>query len=248
MAYVSFIKFKSKKMTTNAMKKKDLKKIISTSKTAITNTALVFKESLSEFQDMGCFLPSSPWVGDGLVEILKPTDKPKRIIEAGAGVGPITLKIMDKMTSKDTLVVNELNPKFLNQLKDRIKTHKRYEELKSSISFLEGPIQNLEIPQEKFDYVICSLPFMNFSKELTQSIFEKLFSITSNDALMTYYEFVLIRNVSKKVSPIKRKERVREMSDYIEEVNKERRINKKIVWLNVMPINVYTLKLHPKSI
>lgn len=231
-------------MKENTMNSDDLKKAFLKTLATLKGTGLVIKESITEFQDMGCFLPSSPWVGDGLVESLKENKCPKRIIEAGAGVGPITVKIMDLMSKDDILVVNELNPKFMEKLKLRVKEHKRYEELKDQISYFTGPIQDLENPSEKFNFVVCSLPFTNFSKELTESIFNKLFDITEDDCIMTYYEFVLIRNLSKVVSPKERKERVTKMSDYLMSINnKDRRLKNKIVWKNVFPINVYTLKL-----
>jgi phospholipid N-methyltransferase len=212
-------------------------------KNLIKDNILVMKESISEFKATGCVCSSSPWAAEALIEPLTKAKSPRKIIEVGAGVGPVTVKILDILNPEDTLVICEINSKFMKTLVKRVHAHARYEELKNSITFFEGPIQELPEQNEKFNFIVCALPFLNFEKPLIQEIFYKLVSISSNSCLMTFFEYMAIRNLSKVISPADRKQRMLEIDNFLNEIYSPRKIGVKKVWLNLTPINVYTLNM-----
>jgi hypothetical protein len=74
-----------------------------------------------------------------------------------------------------------------------------------------------------------------------KEIFAKLRKISSPDTLMTYYEFIGLRKMGQTVSPSERRKRISEVSGFMES-NLEKRLNQERIWLNVPPINVYTIK------
>jgi phospholipid N-methyltransferase len=212
-------------------------------KNLIKDNILVMRESLNEFKATGCVCSSSPWAAEAMVEPLSKAKGPRRIIEVGAGVGPVTAKILDVLNPEDTLVICEINSRFMSNLKKRMQIHPRFEILKDSITFFEGPIQSLPVPEQKFDFIVCALPFLNFEKTLIQDIYNKLMSISAPSCLMTFFEYMALRNLSKVISPTERKLRMLEIDLFLNELYAPRKIGVKKVWLNLTPINVYTLSM-----
>jgi phosphatidylethanolamine/phosphatidyl-N-methylethanolamine N-methyltransferase len=202
----------------------------------------VLREYVSKFQQSGTVCSTSPWAAEKMVQPLVGKRTPKSILEVGAGTGPVTLKILDQMQAGDRLIICEINSKLMDLLKERLPEHPRFEELKNQIEYFEGPVQ--DVPETyHFDVIISALPFLNFELALVQEIFEKYRRLSSPDTVITYYEYMGLRSLSKRVSPKERKERFLALDVYLNELFQRTRIGQERVWANVLPINVYTLKL-----
>ena len=128
-----------------------------------------FVECIKTFQSTGCLFPSSPWAADEMTKELEGNRAPMKIIEVGAGTGPISIKILDKLRKDDFLVICELNPSFFEILKEKITHHENFGD---NVKLICGPIQDYN-ENHQFDFIVCSLPFLNFTVDLAKSIFDK---------------------------------------------------------------------------
>ena len=76
-----------------------------------------------------------------------------------------------------------------------------------------------------------------------EEIFDKFDRLSTDDALMTYFEYIGLRSLSLALSSNGRKRRMQEIDLYFKQVFSERDIKRRRIWMNVLPINIYTLRL-----
>lgn len=211
--------------------------------TKLPESLVFLREGITNFHHTGTFCATSKWAASALTSVLHDKRRPPlNILEVGAGTGAVTMRILDEMLEGDILVVCELNSRFMSKLKERLKEHPDYERLKGQIEFFEGPIQDL--PEgRRFDAIVSALPFLNFNLSTVIEIFDKLERLSKPETVMTYYEYVGLRRLGKIVSPPQRKARIKELDRYFGLRHRASRIGRKRVWLNLLPINIYTLKV-----
>lgn len=204
--------------------------------------SLIFlKESVVKFKEIGAILPTSDCAAEELAAPVKNPPFPKRILELGPGTGVVTIRILRNMGPDDELCICEINPTFMETLKERLEELPEYIQRREKVTFFLGPAQ--ELPEKsKFDLVVCALPFLNFDLETVKEIFAKLRRISTSETLMTYYEFMGIRRASKLLPPKTRRDRIRDIDEFFNGL-RSTRLSRRRVWLNLLPINIYRLKL-----
>lgn len=203
---------------------------------------VVLRESITQFKYTGCLWSSSKYAARALTHQLKEDRKPMRILEVGPGAGPVTVEILDRMQVGDSLTICEINPNFMAILKKRLQNDEGYIRHADRVEFFTGPVQDLPEDQQ-FDIIVCALPFLNFDLTTVKEIFAKFRRLCTESGEMNYFEYMGLRNLSKVISPPKRKMRMNEIDGYISEIQKANQIGCRKVWKNLLPINVYTLDL-----
>jgi phospholipid N-methyltransferase len=205
------------------------------------------KEGITNFHDTGTFCATSKWAAKALTNPLREIRSPQNILELGSGTGSVTIKILQDMIPGDKLTICEINPRFMGFLKKRLAANEDFIKHKQNITFFEGPVQ--ELPEKvKFDVIVCALPFLNFDVETVQEIFSKLHCLSNDDTVMTYYQYIGLRKINKIVSPPERKKRILEISRYFDNKHLKDAIAHERVWLNILPIHIYTLKLETTNL
>ena len=212
-------------------------------------------EFFRTFKETGMMFPTSKWAARAMVHPLR--DEPKRnnvvpfnkdghrqplkILELGPGTGTVTYRILENLSEGDELTVCEINPRFMSILRSNLVDKADYREHRKKITFYQCAAQ--ELPEtEKYDVIICSLPFLNFEMETVAEIFAKLRKLSHEETVMTYYEYIGLKKVGIMVSPPKRKARLSQIDRFFKSVFKQHLINREKIWANVLPINVYMLK------
>lgn len=207
----------------------------------IKDNLVFLREFLTEFQKTGSIFPTSRWAAEALTN---PIDKPRpsqNILELGPGTGSVTVQVLEKMVEGDHLTICEINPRFMKALKKKLAKNELFQRHQKRIRFFEGPAQDL--PEDiRYDVIVCAIPFLNLDVAAVHEIFEKLRKIGKENAVMTYYEYIGLRSLSKSVASKQTKQRMRELDDYLHTVTDEWCMGRKRVWLNLLPINIYTLQ------
>lgn len=207
----------------------------------IKDNIVLLKGFFEEFKNTGTAFKSSKWAAKALTNPLRTNAAAKNIIEVGAGTGPVTEEIIRDMGEEDSLTIVEINPKFMCVLKEVICKMPEYQLHKDRIQFFEGPVQ--DVPEDRqYDVIVCALPFLNFEPNLVQEIFEKFNRLGHTETVMTYYEYIGMRHLGKVVSK-SRKERLRQLEKFFREIAHRRLMHRSKVWLNLLPIYIYTLHL-----
>lgn len=207
----------------------------------LKDNLVMFLGFFEEFKNTGSAFNSSKWAARALTAPMRQGKHPKNIIEVGAGTGPVTVEIIREMSANDSLTIVEINPKFMKVLKERLDEVPDYHLHKDRITFFEGPVQ--DVPEDRrYDVIVCALPFLNFEPSLVTEIFTKFNKLGNESTVMTYYEYIGLRQLGKVVSK-SRKERVEKLEKFFSEIGHSRLMTKKKVWLNVLPIYIYTMRL-----
>lgn len=202
---------------------------------------LVFlRETIQQFHNTGAICSTSRWAAEAMTDPIRHRGLPQRILELGPGTGSVTMKILEDMMDGDTLAICEINPRFMSALKKKLETNEHFLRHKDHITFFECPAQDL--PENAcYDVIICSLPFLNFDLKTVKEIFRKLKSISTEKTVMTYYQYMGIRSLSRVVSAPERKKRMSDLDTFFDNVHQKYSTARKRVWLNLLPINIYTV-------
>lgn len=200
-------------------------------------------ESCLEFQLTGTIFPTSKWAAKAMTDPLRNEARGNRrnILELGPGTGPVTVKILADMNDEDTLTICEINPRFMAILQTILNENSDYRRHKERVRFFCCAAQ--ELPEDAtYDVIVCSLPFLNFDLKTVRQIFNKLVKLSHEKTLMTNYEYIGLRGIGKLMSPRKRRRRIYQVDRFFRRFAPNP-LKRTKVWLNVLPINIYTRKL-----
>jgi phosphatidylethanolamine/phosphatidyl-N-methylethanolamine N-methyltransferase len=204
---------------------------------------LVFlREFLLEFKTTGACFPTSKWAAQALINPLRqPGRTPKNILELGPGTGSVTLPIIRELQEGDRLTICEINPRFMKALKEKLESCPFYQRRRNQVFFFEGAAQDL--PEGIiYDIIVCALPFVNFDLQTVEAIFGKLRKISTPETLMTYYEYIGMRKLNEKISSREHRDRVAKVNGFMKDSGTLSHLHRERVWLNLLPINIYTVK------
>ena len=208
----------------------------------VKDCVVYIQEAFSEFYHTGSVFPTSRWAAMAMTRPLRGEHAPMHILEAGPGTGVVTERILKTMSDRDSLVICEINPKFMQVLKEKLSTNPDFIRHKSRVSFFEGPVQNL--PERKlFDMIVCSLPFLNFELSIVEDIFAKFTRMSTPATVMTYYEYIGLRDIGMQLSLPERRKRLQKLNEFFDSLHEKRRLAQEKVWLNILPINIYTMRV-----
>lgn len=204
---------------------------------------LVFlREFLLEFKTTGACFPTSKWAAQALINPLRRADRtPKNILELGPGTGSVTLPIIRELRDGDRLTICEINPRFMKALKEKLEGCPYFQRRRTQVCFFEGAAQGL--PEETiYDIIVCALPFVNFDLETVEAIFNKLRKVSTPETLMTYYEYMGMRKLNEKISSREHRDRLAKVNGFMKDSGTLSHLHRERVWLNLLPINIYTVK------
>jgi phospholipid N-methyltransferase len=208
----------------------------------IIKEQLVFlKEFFSEWRSTGTFFPSSRWAAEALTSPLNGRRSAQSILELGPGTGSITVKILSQMLPGDSLTICELNPRFMSALKEMLSGNIDYLRHKDKVYFYQGPAQTVPL-ELKYDLIVCALPFLNFEIPVIEQIFKRLRDVSKPETSMTYYEYIGLRNLKKLTACRGANHPIRQFEKFFTELHQKHSMTRRKVWLNPLPIYVYTLR------
>ncbi len=159
-----------------------------------------------------------------------------RVLEVGAGVGPVTEQILKKLDQKDTLVLIEVNPYFCEILREKARDW-RLSPRCPQLEIIEGDVLKYEDPR-KFDAIISALPLTNFSASWVASVFEQFDRLLVPGGSVSYFEYLIFRTVRKWAPFSDLRKRMRELERLIRAKTEGKIIRKKLVLLSLPPASV----------
>ena len=170
----------------------------------------------------------------------KPQGMPSKILELGPGTGSVTKYLLRQMGFGDSLATCEINERFMDALKDNLEEDPYFDTHRSRVSFHCCPMQQLP-ETHKYDLIVCAIPFLNFNLPLVKELFAKIAALSHENTVMTYYEYIGLRSIGKQFSLDSRRKRMRELDEFIKQVQDTHLQSKSKVLLNILPITVYRL-------
>lgn len=208
----------------------------------LKDNALFVQEFFRAFKTTGSAWPTSRWAARAMVAPLaeRPHNANSKILELGPGTGSVTEFILREMGFGDSLAVCEINERFMEALQDNLGSDPYYETHRSRVSFYCCPMQQMP-ENQKYDVIVCAIPFLNFDIPMVKELFRKIAALSHPQTVMTYYEYIGLRDIGKQFSGSARRARIRELDQLITRIQANHLQQKERVWLNMLPIKVYRL-------
>lgn len=194
-----------------------------------------FEHFLRNPKSVGAITELSDFVANSLLEPLRynMNSEGHRILEAGAGMGNITRKILELMGPKDHLDIVEIDETCCKNLEATFGNNER-------VSIHCGSILEWR-PECKYDFVVSTLPFNSFDPPTVQTIFEHYRDMSNPSGWLTYVEYIGLHKASMIFSGCKKKEALSERRAIIESFQDKFMAAKDLVYLNFLPCYIYHL-------
>jgi phospholipid N-methyltransferase len=177
----------------------------------------------------GAVAPSSRFLAKNVVKPLQnmtnpeTTSPPVNILELGPGTGALTREIVKQLRPADSLDVVELQKPFFQIIKNKYQAENVEIYLNDFMKFQ---------PEKRYGFIFSSLPYDNMPRSIIRKIWQKKLSLCSPDAYICYFKYVKFRKFK---------------CDYEKQMVDKYKQNKKFVFRNLPPANVYTLQVKEVS-
>jgi phospholipid N-methyltransferase len=204
------------------------------------------KESRRHFRATGALLPSSRFLARTLAAPLSGVRTPCRILEVGPGTGAVTRAIARRLIPGDQLDAVELNPRFVERLRLILLHDPVLIARRPQIRVIHSPVQ--ELPGEAvYDHIISGLPLNNFPVTVVREIFKAYSRLLKPDGVLTYFEYVLIRQLKSPFVGRRERRRLYRVGRVVSEYIRTYQVRRKQVLMNVPPAIVRHLHLKPSG-
>jgi phospholipid N-methyltransferase len=140
----------------------------------MSDSLLFFKKFFRHGTKIASIVPSSPWLSRATVRNVD-WAKAKVIVELGAGTGPITKVIAEKVGPETRVIVLERDPDFCKLLKERYSQIPNFDVIEGDVRDLATMLRDRGIDQ--VDYIVSGLPVPSFPKDLQRDFFRVVHDI-----------------------------------------------------------------------
>jgi len=147
---------------------------------------------LKDRKHTGAVLPSSNILAKTMTEAIARREGPKRVLEVGPGTGPFTKAILRSLRDGDEFHIVEISPVFCRRLEEKLLHPFRRQHPGIDVHLHCSPIEMATI-SGRFDYIVCGLPFNNFTPQTVRSIFRHLLSLLADGGELSYFEYAGVR-------------------------------------------------------
>ncbi|MGE3316393.1 MAG: class I SAM-dependent methyltransferase [Planctomycetaceae bacterium] len=200
-----------------------------------------FKQFRERFETTGAISPSSRFLAAAMSRPLSQAKKPIRVLEVGPGTGAVTRKIVTLLGPEDRFDLVELNESFANLLKKRFEEHPDYRRVAAQSEVHVCPIEEFPLTAP-YDFIISGLPLNNFPCDLVRRIFDVFFRLLAPGGTLSYFEYMYVRSVKRRISNGAERERLNELDGILNENIARHRIRRDWVFANFPPAWVQHLR------
>jgi phospholipid N-methyltransferase len=199
---------------------------------AVLDGLKFLKQSFRNGASVGAIWPSSKGLCEAMVRpVVDGAAGPLRVLEVGAGVGPVTSVLLQRLLPQDRLDVVELNPAFCDTL------HKRFD----GASPVAPSIHNVDVlkfePGVRYHHIVSGLPLANFPAELSEAIYERFFDLLEPDGTLIMFHHLLGREALRFFGTPKNRVRARRLME-LEEALEPLVVGSHTVVMNMPPARV----------
>jgi phospholipid N-methyltransferase len=202
---------------------------------------LFLQAAIKDIHEVGSILPSSRMVARSMTAALRQRPSPRRILEVGAGTGPITVQIAREMRLGDQLDVYEINPKLVEFLARRFEREKVFQRVRDQTQLYAAGIETIK-REPTYDIIISAIPFTAFPPTAVAEFFEVYRAILKPDGILTYIEFAFGRAILRAFAKGEEKRRLQAVDHVVNGYVKKYQFGYKFVPFNAPPARIRSLR------
>jgi phospholipid N-methyltransferase len=154
------------------------------------------------------------------------------------------------MRSEDHLVICEMNKLFLTRLKNNIEKNQDFFLNRDRIQYHEGPVEDYAAsnPESRFDLIICSLPFSNFSPEFVDRLMGIFALLLLEGGTFIFFEYVALRKLGQIFATAPVRSRMKAVDQVIDKWEKRAQqtgvVESRVALLNIPPAITFQFSYH----
>jgi len=199
-----------------------------------SGTRLFIRQARRDFLHTGAIAPSSRFLARAVTSVIASLGRPVEVLEAGAGTGALTEEILRRLPDGSHLDIYEINPIFSGHLERRFGGRER-------VSVINRKVQ--EIPAgSHYDAIVSGLPLNNFEPSLVKEILSRLFEALRPGGVLTYFEYLLIRELKSLATGRQERQRLRRVGRVTGGYLQKYEFRRDAVILNIPPAVVHHLR------
>ena len=196
------------------------------------------------FRSTGAVLPSTRYLARALVSELRKPREPGRILEVGPGTGSVTREILRTLLPEDRLDLVEINGQFVDLLRRRFQKEFDFRFYRNQVEIIHKAVEDL--PGENlYDFIVSGLPLNNFPVSQVRTIFRGYDRLLKPGGVLTYYEYVLIRQLKTPFVNRREQRRLLCVGRVVRRFIREFQIRSQRIFINVPPATVRHLRFKP---
>ena len=204
----------------------------------VSEQKLFFRQFIASFFQMGSILPSSGALAQAGVAYLAQKQGSVRVLEAGAGTGAFTRKIVPLLESGDSLDVVEISPDLMAYLQQRFKQEPDFQTKPGvEVNFINDDIRN--IGSTTYDYIIFSLPLTNFPPIMVQELLNLMTDRLKPGGVFSYVKYIFIGRLKYLFSGSNIRAEMKVKQEIIKCFADQYQLKRRAVLFNVPPTWVY---------
>jgi phospholipid N-methyltransferase len=204
-----------------------------------------FREYRRHVRSTGSLMPSSRFLAQALVSELRKHRNPGRILEVGPGTGSVTHQLVRHLLPGDQVDLVEINSQFVELLQRRFEQEWLFRSRRDQFRLVHAAVEDL--PGEGvYDFIISGLPLNNFPTAQVREIFAAYKRLLKPGGTLTYYEYVLIRQLKAPFVNRRERRRLYRVGRVVRGYIRTCQVRRQQVLMNVPPAIVRHLRLNPQ--
>lgn len=208
---------------------------------SLRDVAVFLGEYRRAFHTTGALLPSSRHLARAINEKWATQSGCRHILEAGPGTGAFTSRIIQLLRPDDTLVLVELNERFVEVLRRRLETESAWAAKRDQITIRHCSLEHINGDQ-RFHAIVCGLPFNNFAPDVVDRLFQHILGLLDRGGTFSFFEYVGIRRLKAALVSATERRRLAAVGSTLERYLREYEIGRRRVYRNVPPAVVHHLR------
>ena len=196
------------------------------------------QQALSGYRAIGAVAPSGPQLVSAMTARIDPAGPPVRVLEVGAGTGPMTRELLRKLPTGSQLVVVEPNTGFTERLR----------RLAASRPGVDTTVHVCRLDQvtshaEGYHHIVSSLPFAIFPPDQVRQVVEQLFGQLVAGGTLSYFAYrgARLRIAVTPHGPSRDQQEA--VQRYLRRFHRQHHGTTRSAWVNLPPAVVRTVRL-----
>ena len=211
-----------------------------------TECGSFFREFRRHVRNTGALVPSSRFLARALVSELRQPRGPGRILEVGPGTGSVTREICRHLLPGDRLDAVEVNGRFIALLERRFDQEGLFRRCLDQVELIHAAVEDL-VGVATYDFIVSGLPLNNFSVAQVREIFKAYNRLLRPGGTLTYYEYVLIRQLKTPFVNRRERRRLYRVGRVVGHYIRAYQVRRQRVLMNMPPAIVRHLRLRPRA-
>jgi phospholipid N-methyltransferase len=185
---------------------------------------------------VGAVAPSSRALAAAICDPLSRRTKPAVVLEIGAGTGAFTRHIGSLLDGGDELDICEVEPEFADIIERNVLTLSEFAPAlaEGRVRLMRMPVQDLS-PQRRYDFIISGLPLTAFTFRDVRSVFKVIQRSLRPGGVLSYFEYIGLRRISRTVAVGKRRKHIARVSAYLSRAIRNHQFDRQVVVQNLPP-------------